>query len=165
MAAVYADHQELPAGGGAAVAVRDSERVGDPHHEASPGRPLALVVEPDPALRQEIAGALRTHGMGVVEAEDGLDALLELSHRAPDLVVLDMDITQVSGHRLFRVLRSAPETRHAPVVMLSHGACQEVCPSPREGPLPDCFLQKPVSPATVVRELVRTADLSALRRG
>jgi response regulator RpfG family c-di-GMP phosphodiesterase len=97
MAAVYADLQGLPAGGGAAVAVRDSERVGDPHHEASPGRPLALVVEPDPALRQEIAGALRTHGMGVVEAEDGLDALLELSHRAPDLVVLDMTSPRSPG--------------------------------------------------------------------
>ena len=161
MAALYDDHA---APGDTAVATRAADCVIRPD-DAPGGQPLALVVESDPSLRQQIAGALQTLGMDVVEAGDGLGALLELSHRAPDLVVLDMDISQVSGHRVFRVLRGAVETRHAPVVMLSHATCQEVCPSPREGPLPECFLQKPISPDLVVQELVRTADILAPRHG
>ena len=138
----------------AAVHVHDA--VTTARHAPS-ARPVVLVVEPDPSLRRGIAAALDAQGMEVVETEDGLGALLELSHRAPDLVVLDMDVSQVSGDRVFRVLRSAPETNHVPVMMLANATPQEVCSSPREGPLPECFLQKPVSVDAVVSELIRTA--------
>ena len=125
--------------------------------DAPPARPVVLIVEPDPSLRRGIADAMVARGMEVVETGDGLGALLELSSRAPDLVLLDMDVPHVSGDRVFRVLRSAPETHRVPVMMLADATRQEVCPSPREGPLPECFLQKPVSVDAVVRELIRTA--------
>jgi CheY-like chemotaxis protein len=163
MATVVVDDRARTAG--IAVAPRGSDCLARPDHADALARPVALVVEPDTSLREGISDALYAQGIEVVETEDGLGALLELSHRAPDLVVLDMDVSHVSGHRVFRVLRSDPQTHHVPVLMLSEASCQEVCPSPREGPLPDCFLQKPVSVETVLRELLRTADLAAPRHG
>src|SRR5688500_1999983 len=106
MAAVYVDDAVTTAG--AAVAPRDSSCPGPPDRDALPARPVVLIIEPDPLLRRGIADALDAHGMEVVETADGLGALLELSHRAPDMMVLDMDLSQVSGHRVFCVLRSAP---------------------------------------------------------
>ena len=131
-------------------------------HQATPA---VLVVEPDDGLRDEVVAELRAMGLTVEEARDGLGALLALSHRSPDLVVLDVDLAQVSGYRVFQVLRGDSRTRHARVVMLAHGAMQEVLPSPNEGPLPECFLQKPVAADTVVRELVRTAETVTLGHG
>lgn len=124
-----------------------------------------LVVEPDEPFRQEIAAALRARWMVVDQAGDGLAALHALAGRTPDLVVLNMDLPEVSGHRVYQVLRQDPATRRVPVIMLSEESCQEVCPRPVDGLPPECFLQKPVAADPVVRELARTVAASAHTHG
>lgn len=53
---------------------------------------------------------------------DGLEALLYLqsSARRPDLVLLDLGIPRMSGHGLLRRIKSDPELRSVPVVVLSN---------------------------------------------
>ena len=134
----------------------------------APVAPVALVVEPDDDLREEVAAELRARGLVVDEAQDGLGALLALSHRSPDVVILEVELPHVSGYRVLRVLRQDAASRYTPVVMLAAAPLQEACPSPSEGPLPDCFLQKPVTADAVVLEVLRAAagvDLRSLRHG
>jgi CheY-like chemotaxis protein len=160
MAVVTVESQIAPA----AEDVRASPRV--PQGPGLSGAPaVALVVEPDTALREGIAAALRARGMVVDQAADGLGALFSLAQRTPHFIVLDMDLREVSGHRVFQVLRQDPETRRAPVLMLSAASLQEVCPRATAGALPECFLQKPVTPDAVVRELVRTGGPAARLHG
>lgn len=52
-------------------------------------------------------------------ALDALDDRLEAGQPLPDLVLLDLNLPQMTGHELLAVLKSRPETRHVPAVVLS----------------------------------------------
>lgn len=127
-------------------------------------RPVVLVVTQDQDLRQELVEALRRRWMVVDQAGDGLAALYALDRRAPDAVILDMDVPEVSGHRVYQVLRQDPHTRRVPVVMLAAGACQEVCERPGEVAAPESFLQKPVTAAEALGALAQAGVMGAFAR-
>ena len=82
-------------------------------------RPLVLVVEDEPAQREVLAYNLEAEGFAVVEAAIGDEALLLLSETPPDIVVLDWMLPSVSGIEICRQMKSRPETRSIPVIMLS----------------------------------------------
>jgi CheY-like chemotaxis protein len=127
-------------------------------------RSVVLVVTQDQGLRQELVAALRGGWMVVDQAGDGLAALYALDRRAPDVVILDMDVPEVSGHRVYQVLRQDPQTRRVPVIMLASGACQEVCERPGEVASPESFLQKPVMVEEVLGALAQTGVMGAFTR-
>jgi two-component system phosphate regulon response regulator PhoB len=52
-------------------------------------------------------------------AGDGEEALLLVDERQPDLVVLDWMLPKVSGIEVCRRLRSRPETRNVPIIILT----------------------------------------------
>ena len=82
-------------------------------------RPLVLVVEDEPAQREVLAYNLEAEGFAVVEAATGDEALLLLSETPPDVIVLDWMLPTVSGIEICRQVKSRPETRSIPVIMLS----------------------------------------------
>ena len=78
-----------------------------------------LVVEDDPQLRELYRNALRTAGYVVVAGEDGADALRQIEHSRPALVVLDLALPRVDGRDVHRELKARPETRNIPVIIVS----------------------------------------------
>jgi two-component system phosphate regulon response regulator PhoB len=52
-------------------------------------------------------------------AADGEEALLLVDEKLPDLIVLDWMLPKVSGIEVCRRLRQRPETRNAPIIMLT----------------------------------------------
>ena len=82
-------------------------------------RPLVLVVEDEPALATLLRYNLEKEGFSVAEAHDGEEALLQLSERTPDAVLLDWMLPQVSGLEICRRIRRTPEWRGLPVIMLT----------------------------------------------
>ena len=81
--------------------------------------PSVLVVEDEPAQREVLAYNLEAEGFHVTRAETGDEALQLFDEVAPDLVVLDWMLPGVSGIEICRRLKSNPETRSVPVIMLS----------------------------------------------
>lgn len=81
--------------------------------------PLVLVVEDEPAQREVLGYNLEAEGFRVVMADSGDEALLMVAEECPDLVVLDWMLPGVSGIEICRRLKSRPETRSVPVIMLS----------------------------------------------
>lgn len=81
--------------------------------------PVVLVVEDDPAQREVLAYNIRAEGYQVETAERGDEALERVRLDAPDLVVLDWMLPNVSGIEICRQLKVARETRDIPVIMLS----------------------------------------------
>jgi CheY-like chemotaxis protein len=79
-----------------------------------------LVVEDDPALRELYRSTLTLAGYSVVAVEDGIDALRRVERRRPDALVLDLALPRKSGRDVKRELRSNPETRDIPIVIVSH---------------------------------------------
>ncbi|HUN45860.1 MAG TPA: phosphate regulon transcriptional regulator PhoB [Stellaceae bacterium] len=82
-------------------------------------KPHILVVEDEPALATLLRYNLEKEGFSVAEAHDGEEALLQLSERTPDAVLLDWMLPQVSGLEICRRIRRTPEWRGLPVIMLT----------------------------------------------
>jgi two-component system, OmpR family, phosphate regulon response regulator PhoB len=80
---------------------------------------LILVVEDEPALATLLRYNLEKEGFSVAEAHDGEEALLQLSERTPDAVLLDWMLPQVSGLEICRRIRRTPQWRSLPVIMLT----------------------------------------------
>lgn len=86
---------------------------------ASQDRPTVLVVEDEPAQREVIAYNLQSEGFRVLTAADGEAALQSVDEDPPDLIVLDWMLPRVSGIEICRRLKSRPDMRAVPVIMLS----------------------------------------------
>jgi two-component system phosphate regulon response regulator PhoB len=81
--------------------------------------PYVLVVEDEDALSTLLQYNLEKEGYDVSVAGDGEEALILVDERLPDLVVLDWMLPKVSGIEVCRRLRSRPETRNIPIIILT----------------------------------------------
>ncbi len=92
-------------------------KVGQP--EMSLNRPMILLVEDEPAQREILAYNLEAEGYDVVVARDGEEALERVAEQAPDLILLDWMMPNVSGIETCRRLKQRMATRAIPILMLS----------------------------------------------
>ena len=78
-----------------------------------------LVVDDDAANRELLQETLIAEGMEVVTAPDGRSSLEEFARLKPDLVLLDVNMPFLDGFEVCRRLKSNPETRLTPVVLVT----------------------------------------------
>jgi len=78
-----------------------------------------LVVDDVPANRDLLAARLERQGLSVAEAGDGREALRRLEKERFDLVFLDVRMPELDGYEVLRRIKSDPELRDIPVLMLS----------------------------------------------
>ncbi|HEX2185123.1 MAG TPA: response regulator [Chloroflexota bacterium] len=83
------------------------------------GRPLVLLVEDSDAVRAAFTVLLEESGYAVAAAPTGAEAVRLAAERAPDLVLLDLGLPDMSGVDVARRLKSSPETSRVPVVALT----------------------------------------------
>lgn len=84
-----------------------------------------LVVEDETAIRRALEIGLRANGYEVLIAADGRTALQAGAEDAPDLVLLDLGLPDLSGFEVLRMLRTWSTV---PVIVLSarHGSGDKV---------------------------------------
>jgi two-component system phosphate regulon response regulator PhoB len=82
-------------------------------------QPTVLVVEDEPAQREVLAYNLEAEGFRVARAENGEEALLLVEEGAPDIIVLDWMLPNVSGIEICRRLKTRADMRNVPIIMLS----------------------------------------------
>ncbi|WP_424967411.1 phosphate regulon transcriptional regulator PhoB [Dinoroseobacter sp. S375] len=82
-------------------------------------QPTVLLVEDEPAQREVLSYNLEAEGFRVAEAENGDEAMLLVEEEHPDIIVLDWMLPVVSGIEVCRRLKSKPDTRAIPIIMLS----------------------------------------------
>lgn len=68
-----------------------------------------------------IAGLLRQEGYRAVRAWDPAEALRLARGRAPDLVLLDLNLAYPDGLEVLRQVRNSEATRRAPIVVVAGG--------------------------------------------
>jgi len=123
-------------------------------------RQKILVVEDEADIRELLRYNLAQEGFAVEEAGDGAEALDRITRRAPDLMVLDLMLPQMSGLELCRRMRSNPETAKLPIlVVTAKGAEVDRILGLEMGA--DDYVVKPFSPREVVarvKALLRRAN-------
>jgi two-component system, OmpR family, phosphate regulon response regulator PhoB len=87
--------------------------------EMAADQPHVLIVEDEPAQREVLGYNFEAEGFRVSRAEHGEEALLLVAEEAPDLIVLDWMMPNVSGIEVCRQLKMRSETRKIPIIMLS----------------------------------------------
>lgn len=85
-----------------------------PIHE----RPRIVYAEDDPASQLLVRKVLEDLGE-VSVIGNGRTALEQLLSDPPDLLLLDLNLPELTGEELLRLLRKAPATRELPVIVLS----------------------------------------------
>ncbi|HEY6948440.1 MAG TPA: response regulator, partial [Gemmatimonadales bacterium] len=78
-----------------------------------------LLVDDEDDLRRVMRDLLEREGFTVHEARDGVQALDEVDRRAPDIIVLDLNLPGLDGYGVLSHLRSRPATRDVPVIVLT----------------------------------------------
>ena len=78
-----------------------------------------LIIEDEKKVREQSAALLRLEGYEVFEAGDGR-AGVELARReVPDLVLCDITMPAMNGHRVLETLRGEARTAHLPFIFLT----------------------------------------------
>jgi putative two-component system response regulator len=124
-------------------------------------RRLILVVDDEPAIAGLLRLMLEAEGHEVVAAADGRGALDRAAERRPDLVILDLDMPRLGGFEVCRRLKTAPDTRLLPVLVLTGAAAPDARRRAWELGA-DEFLTKPFDSVEVVarcRSLLRQKEL------
>ena len=109
----------------------------------SAGPAHILVVEDNADMREYVQRLLEKH-WDVDVAQDGPTALAKVRARLPDLILSDVMMPGMDGFALLRELRRDPETRFAPVILLSARAGEESTTEGLEAGADD-YLIKPFS--------------------
>jgi CheY-like chemotaxis protein/DnaJ-domain-containing protein 1 len=78
-----------------------------------------LIVDDDPNIRRFLSESLRLHGYEVHSFEDAESALEDLHKYNFNLALLDILLPGTNGLQLCRKLRSLPQTRELPVIMMT----------------------------------------------
>lgn len=118
---------------------------------------VILVVDDNEAACYAIARSLRAGGYHTLQAATGLEAL-RLMPQASGLVA-DIELPDVDGMELCRLVRANPVTSHIPIVHVSakHTEATDLVESSRSGA--DSFLPGPVDPV----QLLAVMDALLLR--
>jgi len=101
-------------------AVREIPRLG--YHLSAMKK--ILVIDDEPDLRELVRVNLAQAGYSVETASSGCEALQVIRRSAPDLVVLDLMLPDISGTELCRKIRSDPELAEILVIMLTAKATE-----------------------------------------
>ena len=79
-----------------------------------------LIVEDERDIAGLIKHALeRTGETDAQIVQSGDAAIKAVAAEPPDLVILDLNLPVLSGHEVCRILRSRPDGRHLPIIMLT----------------------------------------------
>jgi CheY-like chemotaxis protein len=95
--------------------------------ERSDANPLILVADGEPAGRDLLRQELHRGGYRVVTLTSGSDVIEQVGQQHPALVVLDVELSGISGMEVLHILKSDPATALVPVIMLSVGDKREEC--------------------------------------
>ena len=79
-------------------------------------KPLILIVEDDPPIRNLISVALETHDYRALAAANANSAVMEASSHNPDIMLLDLGLPDLDGVEVIRKIRS---WSNMPIIVIS----------------------------------------------
>jgi two-component system, cell cycle response regulator DivK len=122
-----------------AAAPRAAVRAKSGEPGAEPVGKLVLIVEDNELNMKLFNDLLAAHGYRTLQTRNGIDALRLARERMPDLILMDIQLPEVSGLEVTKWLKDDDALRHIPVVgdedRMRQGGCE-------------AYISKPVSIAS-----------------
>jgi serine phosphatase RsbU (regulator of sigma subunit)/DNA-binding response OmpR family regulator len=121
-----------------------------------------LLVDDNDAKRYVLATWLRRAGYGVTEVATGRDALSQVS--AAELVLLDVNLPDMSGFEVCRLIKSDPRTAAIPVIQVSATAVNVADRARGLTQGADAYLIEPTEPAELLATVTAALRYSRARQ-
>ncbi|HGM5552581.1 TPA: Hpt domain-containing protein [Pseudomonas putida] len=103
-----------------AMQARVAQRPAQAEIDSEPQKPLlVLVVDDSVTVRKVTSRLLERHGMNVLTAKDGVDAMLLLEEHMPDLMLLDIEMPRMDGFEVATQVRNDERLQHLPIIMIT----------------------------------------------
>ena len=164
----FADYLSKPVDGGRLEKLLQRhlppEKVHEPVQETiAPARtiPTVLVVDDDPLITS-LAGSILSKSCQVIPCQDGERAAAEAERLRPDLILLDINLGELTGFDVLRSLRARSATRDTPVVFLTGERNEEAEIEGFRNGASD-FVRKPFVPEVLVQRTRRIIELDRLQ--
>jgi two-component system, cell cycle sensor histidine kinase and response regulator CckA len=113
-------------------------------------KPLILNVDDHEAGRYAISRILRKGGYQVVEAATGAETLEAISKEQPDLVLLDVNLPDISGFEVCKRIKSDPATARIAVVHISASSLEASHQAHGLNTGADSYITEPVEPEVLL---------------
>jgi len=84
-----------------------------------------LLIDNDPVILKLVRQIFENEDYKLVTTEGGLEALEKLEEEKPDLVIVDLVMSNLSGKTICEVIRNKKEFSHLPVIILSAVLAEE----------------------------------------
>ena len=120
---------------------------------AIPAMPKRVLIVEDNVLNMKLFNdLLEANGYAVIQTRDGLSALeLARKHR-PDLILMDIQLPEVSGIEVTKWLKEDDELKHIPVIAVTAFAMKGDEQKIREGGC-EAYISKPISVVGFLRTI------------
>lgn len=103
-----------------------------------------LIVEDNELNMKLFHDLLEAHGIGTVECGNGMDVLKLAREHSPDLILMDIQLPEVSGLDVIRWLKDDDALKAIPVIAVTAFAMKGDEEKIREGGCED-YISKPIS--------------------
>jgi two-component system, cell cycle response regulator DivK len=119
-----------------------------------PSRQKVLIVEDNELNMKLFNDILRAHGYDTLQSTDGIEALALARRHRPDLILMDIQLPEISGLEITRLIKEDAELRPIPVIAVTAFAMKGDRKKMRDGGCED-YIAKPISIAGFLQIIER----------
>ena len=113
-----------------------------------------LVVEDQEDNRQILRDLLANAGYEMLEAEDGIQAITQASKHRPDLILMDIQLPEVSGLQVTQWIKGDADLRMIPIIAVTAFAMKGDEEKMRNGGC-EAYIAKPISVTSFLQTVER----------
>ena len=113
-----------------------------------------LIVEDNELNMKLFHDLLEAHGYGTLQSTDGMEALRIAREHRPDLILMDIQLPEVSGLEVTKWIKEDDDLRSIPVIAVTAFAMKGDEERIREGGCED-YIAKPISVAKFLETVQR----------
>ncbi|MGP1256332.1 MAG: response regulator [Kiloniellales bacterium] len=128
------------------------------HNEAettgTPGAKTVLVVEDNDLNMKLFHDLLEAHGYNILQTKDGMEALRLARKHHPDLILMDIQLPEVSGLEVTKWIKEDDTLKSIPVVAVTAFAMKGDEEKIREGGC-EAYIAKPISVTNFLQTVER----------
>jgi len=84
-----------------------------------------LIIEDNVMNMKLFRDLLEAHGFSIIETDNGAAAVDMVREILPDLILMDIQLPEVSGLDIIREMKNAEEIRHIPVIAVTAFAMKD----------------------------------------
>jgi two-component system, cell cycle response regulator DivK len=122
--------------------------------DTRPVRKKVLIVEDNDLNMKLFNDLLVAHGYGTLQTKDGVEALALARQHRPDLILMDIQLPEVSGLQVTQWIKQDDELRTIPVIAVTAFAMKGDEEKMRDGGC-EAYIAKPISVTNFLQTVER----------